>query len=237
MENIPYEEQIKALSKISKAITSDLYLEDILRLVVSVTAKVMDSKICSLWLIDEKDNMLKLRATQTISKEYLKERSLKLGEGIVGSVAMEKKPAIILDILKEPKYKEKELAKKEGLCSMLSVPMEVKGKILGVINCYTSVPHKFTQLEIELLTAVANQAAIAIENTELLVKSKIIQEELETRKRLERAKGILMKEQGLTEEEAYLKIQKYSMEHRKSMREMAEALIMVYEMKKSRRES
>ncbi len=231
-----YEEQIKALSKISKAITSDLYLEDILGLVVTVTAKVMDSKICSLWLIDEKDNTLKLRATQTISKEYLKERSLKLGEGIVGSVAKERKPEMIMDVLKEPRYKEKELAKEEGLCSMLSVPMEVKGKVVGVINCYTSTPHEFSQVEIDMLTAVANQAAIAIENTELLVRSKVIQEELETRKRLERAKGILMKEEGLTEEEAYLRIQKYSMEHRKSMREMAEAIIMVYEMKKTKKQ-
>jgi len=232
---VAYKEQIKALSKISKAITSDLYLEDILGLVVTVTAKVMNSKICSLWLVDEKDNMLKLRVTQTISKEYLKERSLKLGEGVVGFVARERRPEMIIDVLKEPRYKEKELARKEGLCSMLSAPMEVKGKVLGVINCYTSIPHNFSQVEIDILTAVANQAAIAIENTELLVKSKVIQEELETRKRLERAKGILMKEEGLTEEEAYLKIQRYSMEHRKSIREMAEALILVYEMKRPKK--
>ena len=73
---------------------------------------------------------------------------------------------------------------------------------------------------------------MAIENTELMVKSKVIQEELETRKRIERAKGILMEEEGLTEEEAYLKIRKYSMDRRKTMREVAEAIILASDMKK-----
>jgi AmiR/NasT family two-component response regulator len=112
--------------------------------------------------------------------------------------------------------------------------LEVKGKVIGVINCYTSSPHKFTETEINVLTSVANQAAIAIENTELLVKSRIIQEELEARKRIERAKGILMKEEGLTEEEAYLKIQKFAMDRRKNMREVAEAIILTSEMKKGK---
>ena len=236
MENMPYGEQIKALTKISKAITSDLYLDDILRLIVAVTAEVMKSNICSLWLVDEKDKELKLRATQAISKEYLKERSLKLGEGVVGYVAKEKKPLAILNVLKESRYKEKELARKEKLCSMLSVPLIVKDKIVGVINCYTPQSHKFTETEINIVTTVANQAAVAIENTELIVKSRVIQEELESRKRMERAKGILMRNEGLTEEQAYLRLQKYSMDNRKTMREVAEAIIMVEEMKRSRGE-
>jgi AmiR/NasT family two-component response regulator len=108
----------------------------------------------------------------------------------------------------------------------------VKSKVIGVINCYTSKPYKFTETEINILTSIANQAAVAIENTELMVKSRVIQEELEARKRIERAKGILMRDEGLTEEEAYLKLQRYSMDHRKSMREVAEAIILAEEMKK-----
>jgi GAF domain-containing protein len=80
---------------------------------------------------------------------------------------------------------DKELAKKEGLVSMLSVPMCIKDTVIGVINCYTSYPHEFTETERAVLTMVANQAAICIENTELMVKTKVIQEELETRKLLE----------------------------------------------------
>ena len=219
-------QKLEALSKISKAISSDLYLEDILRLMVVVTAEVMKSKICSLWLVDERDKALKIRATQSMSEEYLKERSLKLGEGVVGYVAQENRPMMIYNVLKEPRYKEKELARREGLVSLLSVPMCVKDKVIGVINCYTSFPHKFTKSEIEVLTTVASQAAIAIENAGLIMKAKSIEDELISRKLVERAKGILMKEQHLSEEEAFRKLQKKSMDLRKSMREIAEAVIL-----------
>ncbi len=232
MDNISYEEQIKALSKISKAIASDLYLEDILRLIVVVTAQVMGSNICSLMLIDEKAGELVIRATQSVSEEYNKKPPLKLGEGIAGKVAKENQPMTIKDVTKEKEYKYGNIAKKEGLCSLLCVPLALKGKVIGVINCYTPSPHDFTETEIDVLSSIANQAAVAIENTELLVKSRVIQEELEARKRIERAKGILMKEEGLTEEEAYLKLQKFSMDRRKTMREVAEAIILTSEMKK-----
>jgi len=218
--------KLEALSKISKAISSDLYLEDILSLIVVVTAEVMKSKVCSLWLLDERDNALKIRATQAMSEEYLKERSLKLGEGVVGYVAVENRPMMIYNVLKEPRYKEKELAKIEGLVSMLSVPMCVKDKVIGVINCYTSYPHKFNKSEVEVFTTVANQAAIAIENAGLIMKAKMIEDELISRKLVERAKGILMKEQQLSEEEAFRRIQKKSMDLRKTMREIAEAIIL-----------
>ncbi len=218
--------KLEALSKISKAISSDLYLEDILRLVVVVTAEVMKSKICSLWLLDERDNSLKIRATQAMSEEYLKERTLKLGEGVVGHVAEQNRPMMIYNVLKEPRYKEKELASREGLVSMLSVPMIAKNKVIGVINCYTTFPHKFTKTEVAVFTTVANQAAIAIENAGLIMKAKMIEDELLSRKVVERAKGILMKEQHLTEEEAFRRLQKKSMDLRKSMREIAEAIIL-----------
>ncbi|MBN1255007.1 MAG: GAF and ANTAR domain-containing protein [Deltaproteobacteria bacterium] len=224
-----YAEQIKALSEISKAISSDHYLEDILGLIVTVTANVMGSKICSLWLLDEATKTLSLEATQSISKEYLKERVLRLGEGVVGGVAQEKKPRRVYDVLEDAHFKEKDLARKEELCSLLSVPMMVRGKVIGVINCYTSYPHRYTETEEAILTTVANQAAICIENTGLMVKTKVIQEELESRKLVERAKGILMKESKLDEAEAFGRIRKKSMDTRRSMREVAEAIILAHE--------
>ena len=226
---VPLTKKLEALSKISKAISSDLYLEDILRLIVVVTAEVMKSKVCSLWLMDERDNTLKIRATQAMSEEYLKERSLKLGEGVVGYVFQENKPLMIYNVLKEPRYKEKELAQKEGLVSMLSVPMFVKDKVIGVINCYTSYPHRFSKSEVDVLTTVANQAAVAIENTELIVQTKVISEELERRKIIERAKDLLMKRLDLSGEEAYRWLQKRSMNTRKSMREVSEAVLLTME--------
>jgi AmiR/NasT family two-component response regulator len=97
----------------------------------------------------------------------------------------------------------------------------------------TSAPHKFTKTETNVLTAVANQAAVAIENAQLMVKSKIIQEELETRKIVERAKGILMRK-GLSEEDAFRRIQKQAMSLRKTMRQIAEAIILTDELEKGK---
>jgi len=232
MGQLIYEEQIRALSKISKAIISDLYLEDILRLIVTITAEAMGSKICSLMLIDEKKKELVVRATQSISEAYNKKPPLKISEGIAGRVIKENKPVVVEDVTKEKEYKHKDIALKEGLKSLLCVPMAVKGRVIGIINCYTSKLHRFSETETNLLTSIANQAAVAIENAELVIKSRLIQEELDTRKRLERAKGILMRKEHITEEEAYLRLQKYSMDKRKSMREVAEAIILMEEITK-----
>lgn len=229
-EEQTFEKHIEALTRISKAITSDRYIEDILRLVVTVTAETMHSKICSLWLLDDNDNDLRLRATQSMSEDYLKERSLKTGEGIVGQVALTRKPRSVLNVLEEPDFKEKELAKKEGLVSMLSIPMVVKERAIGVINCYTSYPHEFTETEKNVLVTVANEAAVAIENTELIVKTKVIQDELESRKLIERAKDILMTRRALSGPDAYRWIQRRSMDTRKSMREISEAILLTEDM-------
>lgn len=221
---------IEAISKISKAITSDLYLEDILKLIVTVTAQAMGSKLCSLMLLNENKELV-IRATQTVSEAYTKKPPIKLGEGINGKVALENKPLAIYNVQKEKDYKYKDIAKKEGISSLLCVPLSVKGRVIGVINLYTSEPHKFTKNEIHVLSAVANQAAMVIENTELMVKTKVIQEELESRKLVEKAKGLLMRERKLDEEQAYRLMQKYSMDNRKSMRQVAEAIILSSDMK------
>lgn len=220
---------IKALMDISRAITSDLYIEDILKLIVMVTAGVTGLEICSLWLVDESENPKKihLKATQSIDPDYVKDRSLNLNEGIVGDVVTHKRPRIVMDVLKEPMFKEKEMAKKLGLVSMLSVPLQIKDeKVVGVFNCFTAHPHKFSETEVNMITTVANQAALAILNTELMVKTKIIQEELETRKMVERAKELLMRRRNKTGEEAYSWIRKRSMDTRKSMRCVAEAILL-----------
>jgi len=224
-----FERHIEALTRISRAITSDRYIEDILRLIVTVTAETMHSKICALWLLDKGDDTFKLRATQSISEDYLKERSLKIGEGVVGQVALTREPRSVVNVLEDQDYKEKELAKKEGLVSMLSVPMVVKDRVIGVINCYTSYSHEFTETEKNVLITVANEAAVAIENTELMVKSEVIREELETRKLIERAKDILMTRRDMSGQEAFRWIQKRSMDVRKSMREIAEAIVLTEE--------
>jgi len=223
-----YDKYIKGITEISKAITSDQYLEDILKLIVMVTAKVTDVDICSLWLIEEseKDKKARLKATQAIDPDYVKDRVLNLNEGVVGYVASTNRPLKVENVLKEPRFKEKEMAKKLGLVSMLGVPLHVKeDKVIGVLDCFTIEPHQFSETEVSLITTVANQAAIAIENTQLMVRTKIIEEELEKRKMIDRAKEILMTKKGLSAEKAFRWIQKKSMDTRKSMKDIAEAVI------------
>jgi signal transduction protein with GAF and PtsI domain len=228
-----YDKYIRGLMDISRAITSDLYLEDILKLIVMVTAKVTGVEICSLWLIDENEDphVIRLKATQAIDPDYVKDRALTFDEGVVGYVATHKKPMIIEDVAKEPLFKEKEMAKKLGLVSMLSVPLQVKnGKAIGVLNCFTSECHLFIETEVNLITTVANQAAAAILNTELMVKTKIIQEELETRKLVERAKEVLMNRRNKTGEQAYQWMRRRSMDTRKPIRMVAEAILLSEEL-------
>jgi len=230
MDTQSYDKTIEALTLISKAITSDQYLEDILRLIVLVTAEAMNSKVCSLWLLDDKSQSLTIRATQSINREYLKKRSLKVGEGVVGYVATHNKPYHSLNVLEDSRFKEKALARKLGLISLLSVPMSVRDRVIGVINCYTSVPHRFSETEQNLFTTLSNQAAVAIFNTELMVKTKVIQEELEIRKLVERAKDVLIRRRKMNGEEAFRWLQKRSMDSRKSMREVAEAVLLSEEL-------
>ncbi len=222
---------IHALGKISEAITSDLYLEDILKLIVAVTAEVMGSNISSLQLLDKNTNELIVKATQSVSDAYNKKPNVKLGEGISGRVAKEGKPIAVLDVRKDSRYISRDVALKENLCSLLSVPLVFKGNIIGVLNCYTAKPHRFTKSEIDILKSIANQAAIVIENFRLIVESRVIREELEARKAIEKAKGILMRQERISEEEAYDRIRKYSMDKRRSMREVSEAIILGEEIK------
>src|SRR5689334_17434140 len=112
--------------------------------------------------------------------------------------------------------------------------MMAKDKPIGVLNSYTSVIHAFTPDEIQLVCAVANQAAIAIEHTRAIEKALAAEEALETRKVIERAKGILMKHQGLSEEASFRLIQRRAMDRRKSMKEVAEAIILSEEIQKKK---
>lgn len=225
-----YVKQIEALSKVANLITSGLYLEELLRLIVHITAEVMNSKVSSLMLLGP-ENELTVRATQSISEAYNKKPNIRLGEGIAGIVARDNKPIVVLDVKEDSRYLNQDIARKEGLCSLASVPLAVKGKVIGALNCYTSKKHKFSNQELGLLSAVANQAAIAIENAELDLRARSAEEALTTRKLVERAKDILSQEANILPSQAYRLIQKQSMDSRKSMREIAEAIILASDIK------
>jgi signal transduction protein with GAF and PtsI domain len=224
--------QLETLAEVSKTIVSNRYLKEILQLIVTMTAEMMNSKICSIMLLNEEKQELTIEATQSLSEEYVKKPPLKVGESISGKVVKEKRAITVLDVTKEPGYKYQQIAKKENICSMLAVPMMIKDKAVGVINSYTDIEHKFSDEEIKILQSVANQAAVAIENTKLMEETLAAKKALEIRKLVERAKGVLMKELGLDEDKAYRTIHRQSMDTGKPMKEIAEAIILSSEIKK-----
>jgi GAF domain-containing protein len=232
-----YTRQIEALAKVASLINSGMYLEELLRLIVQVTAEIMNSKISSLMLLDPDKKELVVRATQSISEAYNKKPNIRLGEGIAGIVAKENKPLCVLDVKEDKRYLNSDIAKKEKLCSLACVPLAVKGRVIGVLNCYTSKKHVFSKHELGLLAALANQAAIAIENAELDLRAHSAEEALTTRKLVERAKDILSQEANILPSEAYRLIQKQSMDSRKSMREVAEAVIMARDIRGKKAEA
>ena len=224
--------QLDLLSEVSRTIVSGYYLKEILQLIVTMTAQVMGSKICSLLLLDEKKQELVIAATQSLSQEYVNKPNLKVGQSIAGKVVLEKRPIAVSDVTKEPGYMYPHVAKREGVVSMVAVPMMIKDRVIGVINSYVQKEHTFSREEIDILQAIANQAAVAIENTRLDQEILSAKEALETRKVVERAKGVLMKDLAIGEDEAYKKLHKKSMDLRKSMREVAEAIIMAADIRR-----
>jgi signal transduction protein with GAF and PtsI domain len=225
--------QVETLSQVSETVVSNRLLEDVLQLIVAMTAQMMNSKICSIMLLDQDKEELRIVATQSLSEQYRRKPNLKLGQSISGRAVLDRRPILVPDVTQDRDYMYPEMAKREGLCSLLSVPMLVREKAVGVINSYTSVPHAFSHEEIRLMQAIANQAAIAMEHTSLLEKSFEMQEALAVRKLVEQAKGHLMRSKKLSEQEAFRLLQRRSMDLRKSMREIAEAVLLAGEIEAS----
>ncbi len=227
--------QFDSLVKVSQSITSEDYLDEILSLIVVVTAEMLNSKICSIMLLDEKGEELAIKATQSLSVDYRKKPNVKVDASLSGEVVKTKKPMAVYDVREEKRYFYRDLAIKEGLTSMLAVPMIVKEKAVGIINVYTQKPHRFAEDEINVLQMVANQAAVAVQNTKLMEEALKAKESLETRKVVERAKGILMRMNNLSEEAAYKVIHRKSMDSSRSMKEIAESIILLDELQKDKK--
>ena len=224
--------QFDSLVKVSQTISSERYLDEILNLIVVVTAEMLNSKICSIMLLEERADELAIKATQSLSEAYRRKPNIKVNSSLSGSVIKTKRPVQVFDVRQDEKYFYRDLAVKEGLTSMVVVPMIVKEKAIGVINVYTKQPHSFSDEEVNVLQMVANQAAVAVENTKLMEEALKAKEALETRKLVERAKGILMRMNNLSEEAAYKLIHKKSMDSCRSMKDIAESIILMDELRK-----
>lgn len=168
--------ELSTLAEASKTITSPLYLEEMLRLIVEMAARMLDARLCSLMLLDEETGDLVLTASHRAGERYQDRPSLRAGEGIVGLVAQTGQPIAVSDVLDDPRFVHKEMAREEGLRALLAVPLVVRDKVIGVFNCYKGAPHHFSGDEVSLLSTLANQTALAIENSSLIVRSAVVRE-------------------------------------------------------------
>jgi len=168
--------QVATLSEISRTLTGNLYLEEVLQLLVHMTAQTLGYKVVTVMLLDEERGELILKATQAESEEYRQKPPLRVGESIAGRAVAENRILVIPDVRAYPDYRFPDIAQKVGLHSMVCVPLRVRERVIGTLNCYTDHPHLFTDEELHTLEAVANQAALAIDHAKLMVRSAILQE-------------------------------------------------------------
>jgi len=166
--------ELRTLAEMSETLTSPLYLEQILRLVVEMAVRMFDAPLCTLMLLD--GNELVLTASHPEPPEGRPRRTLRVGEGIPGEAAASGQPVMSTDLATDPRFRSRELPDLRHARSLLSVPLKVRDRTLGVVNCYTARRHQFTQPEVNMLQTLANQTALAIENASLVVKSAMVRE-------------------------------------------------------------
>ena len=226
--------RLEAIAGLAEKINEKNYLDRILQTIAEMVADRLEAPVCSIMLVDEDRQELVITAARCSSEDYLHRLPLKIEDSLIGRVVRERAPILIPNVLEEKQYRYPELARKTGLASLLSVPMFTREKVIGTINIYTREVHQFDEDEVGFVKALAGQAAIAIENARLMSEALEAKRALETRKVVERAKGIMQVKYGLTEEDAYLKLRNESRRLRRPMRELAEAVILADELEKQK---
>ncbi len=168
--------KLTAVTEVTRTMAQSPYLEEILQLLVHMTAQRFKYKVVTVRLLDEKNQVLILRATQASNKAYQNKGAIHLGESIAGRVLKTGRYAAVLDVQDDPDYVGHDLAVEQGLRSMICLPLMVRSKPVGVLTCYTGDIHNFEQDEVEALEALAKQAALSIEHAKLQVRSTLMQE-------------------------------------------------------------
>jgi uroporphyrinogen-III synthase len=222
---VQQQKELDFLYQVAQQVYS-LDIDTLLSEIVDVAVKVTLADSCLIYVLDPTKKELVLRASKNQHPDLLEKIKMKLGEGITGWVAKEHKPVAIASGAKnDPRFKFFRNLPEDRFEAFLSVPIINKQGVVGVINVQHTKPHVHTPMEVNLLSAIGKLVGGAVENALLVEKTAELQEALEFRKTLDRAKGILMKQKKITEDEAFGAIQKASMESRMSMKEIAEAVI------------
>ncbi len=218
------EQGLDFLHEIGSRMASSTSLREVLRRVVEFAASVVKCDSCFVYLLE--DNQLVLRASKNPHPGEVDHLRLGLDEGITGWVARNKQPvAIACNAFQDPRFQFFNELPEDSYEAFLSVPILCRGQVVGVMNLQNRQPHAYTRREIRLLSTIGFFVGAEMEIARLEEKSTQLSEELETRKIVERAKGILQRELQVSEEEAYLSLRRQSRQLRKSMREIARGII------------
>jgi len=183
----------ESLSSVSRTINSTLNLDEALRVITREACELMRARMCSLMMLDESREWLDLRASYGAGAAYIKKPRLSVGESLLGVVARRKKPMQIANVQTSGRYQNIEVARREGLISLLSVPLLFAGQSIGTLNVYTSRLYNFSNEEIRILSALAELSAIAIEKARLYERIVDVEEQLRQNEKLS-ALGLLAAE-------------------------------------------
>ncbi len=183
----------ESLASVSRTINSTLNLDEALRVITKEACELMHARMCSLMLIDETREWLDLRASFGAGDAYIKKPRLSVEESLLGVVVRRKKPQQVANVQADSRYQNVELARRENLVSLLSVPLIFSGQAIGTLNVYTARPYSFANEEIQILSALAELSAIAIEKARLYERVVDVEEQLRQNEKLS-ALGLLAAE-------------------------------------------
>jgi len=156
------ENYYEALFNLAATINSTHSPEEVVRMVVERVANAMGAKGCSLMLLTPDRSVLLHTATYGLSGRFLNKGPVAADRSMTG--ALDGLPVIVLDATTDERIQYPEHMQEEGIASILSVPLKLRGKVAGVLRVYTAEPYRFTRADVEFATAAANFAAIALEN-------------------------------------------------------------------------
>ena len=167
---------LKGLLQVSKAVNSALDVKKVLHLLVKTVTTALDIKGAGVRLLDENRQQMELVASYGLSDRYISKGPVGTDKSITD--AMMGKAVSIYDLDSDPRATYVKESAEEGIKSILSVPINLKGNIIGVMRIYTSNPRDFSEDEITFISSLAEQAALAMENARLYQKLKGEYEEL-----------------------------------------------------------
>ncbi len=206
-------------------------LHEVLDQVVEFAANLVECDSCFVYVLE--DDELVLRASKNPHQEIVDRLKLHMGQGITGWVAEHREPAAISQgAAQDPRFQYFNELPEDSFEAFLSVPILSRGRLVGVINVQHRQPHTYSQRQIRLISTIGFLVGAEIEMARLESENSDLVEKLETRKLVERAKGILQRDLGLNEEQAYLALQRQSRQKRKPMKDVAEAIVLSEEIKR-----